>query len=183
MNDIPIMNSQDANYLQIDCAQRAHNRGRVGRTLGKFGDKVRRMREEQQQGVSSWVEEEAHKAREWREQQQQELSGWIEEEGNKASEWREEQQRELSGWIEEKTKKGPKDAMDSARDHYVGWLSGKDGIVTAALAWIPLLYVGGKTIEVVTGVVKSVHSLVAGEKSEDTTEPVSNNTELGQEET
>ncbi|KAK0627852.1 hypothetical protein B0T14DRAFT_600991 [Immersiella caudata] len=88
--------------------------------------RVTDLREEQQRGTTEWVNAELERTAEWvvrlRAEQQAEM------------------QRGMNSWLEGV----PGMVMGRARDVFVGWLGGEEGLVTAVLAWLPVvLGVGG----------------------------------------
>lgn len=90
------------------------------------------------------------------------MQGELDRTNDWVSQLREEQQKEASLWLEQELEKAPKVAMESAKNTYLGWLSGEEGIVTAALAWIPVAFVAGETVRVGLEVGKVVYDLVQG---------------------
>ncbi|KAK4164702.1 hypothetical protein QBC43DRAFT_317350 [Cladorrhinum sp. PSN259] len=115
---------------------------RTDQVLTHVNEQVSQLREEQQTGTSQWVAGELDRT-----------SHWV-------TQLREEQQKEASVWIEEELEKAPKVAMESAKNTYLGWLSGEEGIATAALAWIPVAFVAGETVRVSIEIGKVVYDLV-----------------------
>ncbi|KAK0701530.1 hypothetical protein B0T21DRAFT_378834 [Apiosordaria backusii] len=128
---------------------------RTDQVLTHVNEHVTQIREEQQTGTSQWVAGELDRT-----------SHWVQGELDRTNEWvshlREEQQKEASLWLEQELEKAPKVAMESAKNTYLGWLSGEEGLVTAALAWIPVAFVAGETVRVGIEVGKVVYDLVQG---------------------
>ncbi len=108
------------------------------------------MREEQQRGTTTWVQGELDRTSEWIVQLRQEQQAQA--------------QQDASQWLEHELERAPRVVMGSARDTYLGGLSGEEGVVTAALAWIPVALVAGETIKVGLDVVKVVCDLVGGQQ-------------------
>ncbi|KAK0726055.1 hypothetical protein B0H67DRAFT_448777, partial [Lasiosphaeris hirsuta] len=99
------------------------------------------------------------------------LSEWVGGELGRTGEWagqvREEQVAAvtagLSEWAAGEAERAPRVAMGSARDTYLGWLWGEEGVATAVLAWLPVVFVAGETVKVGLEVGKLVYSGLVGE--------------------
>ncbi|KAK4665513.1 hypothetical protein QC763_000460 [Podospora pseudopauciseta] len=131
---------------------------RTDQVLTHVNEQVTQIREEQQNGTSQWVAGELDRTSHWVQGELTRTNDWV-------SQLREEQQKEASLWLEQELEKAPKVAMESAKNTYLGWLSGDEGIVTAALAWIPVAFVAGETVRVGIEVGKVVYDLVQGTSS------------------
>ncbi|KAK4200771.1 hypothetical protein QBC40DRAFT_279412 [Triangularia verruculosa] len=131
---------------------------KTDQVLTHVNEQVTHIREEQQTGTSQWVSGELDRTSHWVQGELDRTNDWV-------SQLREEQQKEASLWLEQELEKAPKVAMESAKNTYLGWLSGEEGIVTAALAWIPVAFVAGETVRVGLEVGKVVYDLVQASSS------------------
>ncbi|KAK0645402.1 hypothetical protein B0T16DRAFT_139666 [Cercophora newfieldiana] len=104
--------------------------------------RVTDLREEQQRGTTEWVNAELERTAEWvvrlRAEQQAEM------------------QREMGRWLEGV----PEMVMGRARDVFVGWLGGSEGLVTAVLAWLPVVLGAGGAARMGWEVVSVMRRLV-----------------------
>ncbi|KAK3342114.1 hypothetical protein B0T25DRAFT_359515 [Lasiosphaeria hispida] len=99
------------------------------------------------------------------------MTEWVAGELDRTTEWvgrlREEQQAamqaEAAEWLGREMERAPRVAMASARDAYLGWLWGEEGVATAVLAWLPVVFVAGETVKVGVEVGKLVYSGLVGE--------------------
>ncbi|KAK5657876.1 hypothetical protein OQA88_2424 [Cercophora sp. LCS_1] len=124
---------------------------RADGVMDHVGIRVTDMREEQQRATSEWIQGELDRTTDWM--------------NNLRVEQQQEAQKEASRWLESEMEKMPKVVMTSARDTFLGWLTGEEGLGTAVLAWVPVALVAGETLKVGLDVAKVVYGLLAEDGS------------------
>jgi len=71
-----------------------------------------------------------------------------------------ETQDEASKWLEREMQRAPRVFLGAARDVVVGWLTGEEGVLTAALAWIPVVLVTGQTVKMGVDLARGVYGVL-----------------------
>jgi len=114
--------------------------------LSHAGIKINELREEQQAGMSEWISSE--------------LVRFNESTAKFLADSQRETQDEASKWLEREMQRAPRVFLGATRDVVVGWLTGEEGVLTAALAWIPVVLVTGQTVKMGVDLARGVYGVL-----------------------